>query len=583
MKNIEKKLYHFFKLLIISITTVIIFNKITIYNNKNALFDQTNQNLKASLISKIDNLKVIESNKSNWCKYSNSPLEIITVLNLNGNILCGDLKNHPTSKINYKTEKYLEHIEIIKAIKKNFDSKIYYEKSSDRYSIYQAFKVDDAIVHRYKELRTLKFNLNRFNNFTLLVSILITITLIILFYNNKKSMEDAIAAISDKIVSDNPIKEHSHNKSNLIFIERSINKFKRDITDYSNELYLEKSKLESIINNIKDPIVITNRYNKISLINKMFFEFFIKDTIRSDKIYETSITEAIRDNRVHNAFEKAILKNKTYNIYNFQTELIEDKKIYDIIIHPLLTASGKSNGAVGIFYDKTNIVNLDNMKKEFLMSFSHEIKTPLTSIISYNQILLDEIQKEQIDIESSTKIIKTIGRNSGKLLNILNNIINLSSLEITYKPKLEEIDIEDLINHVVNNIQQSYKDHNIKVKSSINKKRFLGDSILIDQLCTNLLDNAFKYSKKGGEVQINWDEKNTLTIKDWGDGIDKKYINKIFDKFFKKTSSQDAKPGNGLGLAISKKIAELHKAIITVESIQGKETCFKVKFPPQEA
>ncbi len=227
---------------------------------------------------------------------------------------------------------------------------------------------------------------------------------------------------------------------------------------------------------------------------------------------------------------------------------------------------------------------IDKLKSNFLNITSHELKTPLTPIRCYLDILKDEslgkLNKKQRDA------LKVIDRNSVILKHLIDDILDITKLESgKMKFLISNVDVKKLVEDVTKSLKLAAKKKEIKIELNIqnNLPKIKGDSHRLSQVLSNLLRNAIKFSGKETKIKIQvkkQQDKILFEIKDTGVGIPKKAIPKLFTKFFQVDKSTTRHfEGTGLGLAISKGIVEAHKGKIWVQSKLGKGSTFSFTIP----
>jgi len=288
--------------------------------------------------------------------------------------------------------------------------------------------------------------------------------------------------------------------------------------------------------------------------------------------------------------EKDILKkiNIGESIQHFQTS--RRKKDGTIIpvsvtISPIKNDKGKIIGASNITRDITEQKKTEQEKSDFLSMASHELKTPLTSMKIFLGLLVREIEKQD-DSEHAQYFMSRIQDQTNQLIELTNDLLDVSRIE-TGKLRLnsEEFALEDLVHETVEAIETSTRTHKILVNA---KDTFLAkaDRYRIFQVLINLLTNAIKYSPPGKDIIVTLQkDKNFLTVsvQDFGIGIDKVQQNKVFEKLYQVGDSKEKTyPGLGLGLYISKEIIERHKGQIWVKSKKGKGSTFFFTLPREQ-
>jgi len=225
--------------------------------------------------------------------------------------------------------------------------------------------------------------------------------------------------------------------------------------------------------------------------------------------------------------------------------------------------------------------SIESLQKEFVDNVSHEIKTPITSIQGFSQLL----RTENLSKEERNEYADIIEEESNRLLNLSTNMLKLSKLQnqnrITNK---EQIDIAEQIRKVLSLLEPKWREKEIVFNISLQEKYFYGDEELIFQVWVNIIDNAIKFSKQKGKIDISIKEKDKwieIKIKDYGIGMDEEEIKKIFTRFYQIDKSHSAK-GSGLGLVIVKRIIELSKGEIEVDSKKDIGTTMIIKLPVEK-
>ena len=228
------------------------------------------------------------------------------------------------------------------------------------------------------------------------------------------------------------------------------------------------------------------------------------------------------------------------------------------------------------------LLELDKDKSEFISNFSYELKTPLTVISGYIDLLLVE---ESLDKSVINDYLHTIKNEAEKLSSLLHDIIFCSKLEMgKVKPYVESFNIKELMKDVFKSFRTELNNKSIQVsfKTNQDKIMFQGDKNLIAELLDHLVSNAIKFNKKSGKIEsilYLTDKTLSLSIKDTGSGISDKDLQRIFDKFYQAEAEEASKSsGLGLGLSIVQEIAALHSGQIYVKSEVGEGTTIKIDF-----
>ncbi len=250
---------------------------------------------------------------------------------------------------------------------------------------------------------------------------------------------------------------------------------------------------------------------------------------------------------------------------------------------PVVQSSGIT-GAVVVFHDNTRRRRLERIRKDFVSNVSHELKTPLTSIRGYSETLLEETLKP---VEQD--FVERIHRNAQQLEAIVDDLLQLSLLESReLKLKLVPIDFEALMAELRRPFEETLRQQSlsITVNNRAAVETFLGAEAFIKRVLGNLLDNALKYTERGGIViEVNWQGSELqFAVKDSGVGIPKNDLERVFERFYRVSTTRARDPrGTGLGLAIAKHVIQLHEGKIWLESEVNRGTTVYFTLPQEHS
>ena len=228
-----------------------------------------------------------------------------------------------------------------------------------------------------------------------------------------------------------------------------------------------------------------------------------------------------------------------------------------------------------------DLKSIECLQKEFIDNVSHEIKTPITSIQGFSQLLEDD----SITNEERKEYCEIIKEESNRLLNLSTNILKLSKLqnqnEIVNK---KQVDVAEQLRKAVALLEPKWKEKEITFNVSLDEKYFYGDEELLFQVWINLIDNAIKFSNLKGKIDVVLKQKNQtieVQIKDHGTGMSEEEKDRIFKRFYQIDKSH-SEQGSGLGLAIAKRIVDLSGGTITVNSKENVGTTMIVSLPVED-
>lgn len=411
--------------------------------------------------------------------------------------------------------------------------------------------------------------------FLSIILMIFTINIFIRYIN--KFLEPIVILKEDMIKSKQSGFLHKTNvlsDDEVGLLAKEFNKMNEKINEFKNstlgKIMEEKNKSEAIVESISDPIVVLDEnFRVISLNDCCEKEFNLSHSV----VRERHILEVITNGELFDCIASFIKygEEKTSKIISIENTT------YDVTLCYFMDIDKKKRGLIVYFHNITEIKRVETMKQEFISSLSHEIKTPLTSLIMGASIL------EESDIDNKyKKIVKTISDDGDKILTLVNNFLRIHEIE-SYNNLLnmDNFSIIQLIEGCLDGFYTLADSKEIKILTEYDEDipRIMGDMEKLGWVINNLLSNAIKYSNNEGTVKVTVRKnKNNIEIyvKDNGIGISKEDHPKIFDKFYR---GVDDTEGTGLGLALSKELIELHKGYIECESILGTGSLFRITLP----
>lgn len=344
-----------------------------------------------------------------------------------------------------------------------------------------------------------------------------------------------------------------------------INSITNVLDNKIHEIELQEQEIEAILNLLTQGVVVIDSNESLRFINYKATKILDSNNNLIGKNY----LYLFRDTKL----QKLILEVfKNHSQVNYLLN-IDSTKINCNVTY--LTEAKLNGGIIITLEDITKQANLEEEKRDFFQNASHELKSPLTSIIGYQQMICDNIvdSKDQI-INYSSKTLKEAKR----MNNIIIDMLNLSSIEQNYQKKQDIVKVDKALIEILDSLEDRIKARNISVITNIAKCETVGDAKLIDELIRNLIDNAIKYNVDNGKIIITLNT-STLTIEDTGIGISKEYQSRVFERFYQVDKGHSKEiGGTGLGLAIVKHICKIYQYELKLESTIGKGTKITIKF-----
>ena len=488
----------------------------------------------------------------------------ITIVGSDG-VVWGDSEKNPEEMENHKNRP-----EIIKALKGEIGTSIRYSKTTKEYMLYVAVPIrrDGEIIGVARASMFMKSIYNLINTLkTRLIfsTLLSSIAALLLSYFLSKGITTPIKElvefskrISMGVFSEGTIPKRNDEIGELM---ENMNIMAKRIGKLVENLKSEGETLETIIKSIDEAILLIDGNGMIKHANKEF-----KNLVGKEKVEERYYWEVIKNDELRKFIKRALDKES-------MRERIQIKDRNFILSSRKIETANK---ILITFYDVTELQKYEEMKKEFIGNLSHELKTPLTSIKGFVEVMKEEGKLKYIDI---------IERNIDRMIQIVKDIQMLSKLEYRKtKAQIESVDALDILKDIEKLFYKKAEEKGLNLLMEVEEKPFYikVDPYLFEEMLVNLVDNAIRYTDRGSvSVKIYRGKGGFFVeVKDTGIGIPEKHINRIFERFYVVDKSRSKRTGGtGLGLSIVKHIVLLHNGKIDVRSVPGEGTTFTIFIP----
>lgn len=339
----------------------------------------------------------------------------------------------------------------------------------------------------------------------------------------------------------------------------------KEIKRQENKVKEQKLRLHAISENMSEGLIVVDKSKNILSVNKSVVELFSPEDIN---VKHKPFSVLTADKKLSEYLSKALTGEKVY------TSIEKYGKTYQFFYSPVYEKS-EIDGAVILIIDVSERMKTEQIRREFSANVSHELKTPLTAIHGYSQIITGGLAKEQDIMGFAEKIEKE----SFRMINLIDDIIKLSRLdEQAEAPEKENLNLLELCDEVVSKLRSKAEKRGITITVSGIESSIYANKIQISEMIYNLCDNAIKYNVENGSVDISV-TKGGFAVADTGIGIPEEYKDRIFERFFRADKSHSKNiGGTGLGLSIVKHVAISNNALIDVQSAPGKGSVFTVTF-----
>ena len=344
--------------------------------------------------------------------------------------------------------------------------------------------------------------------------------------------------------------------------------FYQDTTEVLDEKMSKNNLQEIFINQLEDIIIILNKFNVIIFANISALNFFGNKLLSQNigsQIRIPDLLDAIDQNRQDKLLKKIDLEIK-FPTYKYLKADIISTELENVII---------------IMRDYTEVKKSQDLRSDFVANVSHELKTPLTSIKGFLEVIETSAKD---DPQMQKKSIKIMLAQANKMQILIDDLLLLNRIEQQEHIKLRDrVNIIEVLKEVISNYSEQANEKNITIKFINSKKDFLvkGNKEKLTVLFKNILDNAIKYSSPNTEIGFEVNSKNakvSIVVQDQGIGIPKKDILRITERFYRSDNGKKLKiEGTGIGLSIVKHIINQHEGELRISSIEGKGSEFIVE------
>ncbi|WP_053955053.1 ATP-binding protein [Inediibacterium massiliense] len=347
-----------------------------------------------------------------------------------------------------------------------------------------------------------------------------------------------------------------------------------------SEISSEKSKLETILSYMADGLIATNQEGKIMHANPTAMKML---ELSDENIQNTSYDEII--GKFNKELTLPFIKENSKD-WTGSRNIIFKESIFHANYAPFKDEKGENTGIVMVIQDITERQKLDNMRKEFVANVSHELKTPLTSIKSYTETLLDGALDQKNVAEYFLNVVISEADRMDRLVKDLLQLSRLDYQRVSWNKKENNL-VKIIENSILKiSINAKNKKQNISFFPQNEEMKAFVDSDKIEQVILNILSNSIKYTPEKGEINISLDQENNqgiLKISDNGIGIPSEDLPRLFERFYRVDKARSRElGGTGLGLSIAQQIIRAHDGDIKIKSEEGKGTEVTIFIPLYE-
>ncbi len=452
--------------------------------------------------------------------------------------------------------------EIKEALKDGYGESVRYSKTLTTQSLYSAQRLDNGTVIRLSVTRHSILVL-LFRMFQPLALILVLAFFLSLWLS--RSIAKSVVGPLNRLDLDHPLENDAYEEISPLL--RRIARHQKEVTEREVVIEQRQSEFDTIISKIKEGMILLDNNCRIISINQA-----AQDILQTDQTcLGKDMLQIIRNLSLNNWLEKGLQGRKQEGILQL------DDSHYKVMVRPI-QSEDKVTGLALLFFDVTEQLQAEQLRREFTANVSHELKTPLHLISGYSEMLANDVVAQK-DVP---QFAEKIHSESQRMIQLVEDIIKLSHLDESEELAMEPINLYQISEKVLESLSAKANERHINLHLLGEPAYITGNHALIHSLIYNLCDNAIIYNRDKGDVTVGItsnEDKIVLTVQDTGVGIAKDEQERIFERFYRVDKSRSKKlGGTGLGLSIVKHAVNQHHADIKVESQLGLGTKMTVTF-----
>ncbi|HHX57274.1 MAG TPA: PAS domain S-box protein [Clostridiales bacterium] len=462
-------------------------------------------------------------------------------------------------------DNHLDRPEVNSAIQNRHGEITRFSDTLDEQTFYYAVALDDGTVLRVSNTVKSVFSILA-NCIPYMIIICVGIFVVAILLASWQTKR--IVAPINNLDLDSPMANETYEELSPLIAQ--ITRQNAQISEQMDKFREKQEEFSAITENMKEGLVMINSKSIILFINGSALSLF--DVDKEDCINK-HIFSMNRSNLFQEWVEK-VLRGKSFE----EIDIIKGR-IYNFMLSPVLV-DNSINGAVLLIMDVTEKQAAEKLRREFSANVSHELKTPLTSISGYAEIMKNGLVKQE-DVQRFSERIFNEG---SRLIILVEDIIKLSRLdESDIEISFENVNLLDLLKDIAERLTPQAEQKDVEISVDGESLTIYGNRQIIDEMIYNLCDNAIKYNRENGQVKLSVfssEDEIILTVEDTGIGIPEAHRERVFERFYRVDKSHSRETGGtGLGLSIVKHGANYHNVVLKLSSQEHMGTKISLSFP----
>jgi len=346
-------------------------------------------------------------------------------------------------------------------------------------------------------------------------------------------------------------------------LSRAFNELSQTLEEMFQTVHDRENKLNAILTSMEDAVLAVDTNYKLILANRRMAEMINEDV---SSLMGKDLTEAFQSYQLVEVVSDTLSTGKAIDT-EIRPEL-SSQQVLAVTSSPLEDEAGKTIGVVIVLRDVTELRLLESMRREFVANVSHELRTPLTSIKGFVETILNGKTDDEAFVQ---RYLSIVSGETDRMITLINDLLDLTKIE-SRRQKLvfEEVNLKEIFDDTITVLASKAEEREVAVENRLDDLIVLGNPKMLRQVAINLVDNAIKYNKQGGQVWIEAavnDGIASISVTDTGIGIPSEHLERVFERFYRVDKGRSRQMGGtGLGLSIVKHIIERHKGRIWAES-----------------
>ena len=521
------------------------------------LFDYFEAQLQRELVSEASYItNALEYEGVNYINDFKNADKRITLIDRDGTVIAD------TSADEKELDNHKDREEVKEAFKSGSGSSVRYSDTLMKKTIYYATLLKNGTVLRVSTTQDSVIIILLGLMYPIIL--VIVIVLLLTLYLSHRVSKSIINPLNN-LDLDNP--ENNVTYEELTPLLKKVASQKRKIDEQLKQAEQKQEEFRLITENMAEGFLVIDHQTNLLTYNSAALKLLDITEVQKGSVLAVNRTKGFRD-----VVHKVLTGEHTENTINI------DDKHYDLIANPVYDEN-KVIGAVIVILDVTESVDRETLRSEFTSNVSHELKTPLTSISGFAEMMMSGDTNKETVMDFS----KTIYDEAQRLISLVGDIIKISELdERTTEFEQEIVDLAELSNQVAERLKPAADSKNITINVLGGVSKITGVRKILDEMISNLVDNAIKYNKDNGTVDIivtNTENAAELIVRDTGIGIPQSEQSRVFERFYcvDKSHSKNI-GGTGLGLSIVKHAVQYHGGKVALDSKLGKGTTITIEF-----